>query len=343
MTRLVVATQRIDPDHPALAATIPKLRALAARVDRLSVLCDTARPGLLPDDVTVHAFGAAGRAARGARFEVALARELTRGRAPFLSHMIPLYAIFAAPLVRPLRSPLLLWYTHWNPTRELRLATRLVTHALSVDRASFPVPTRKLHAIGHGIDVSRFDLPRAGRDGLRLVALGRMSPMKRYATLLRALRLALDAGIDVHAVIRGPSLTEEERGYRQEVERLAAELDLGGRVEIGDPLPWDEVPGALAAADVLVNLAEAADKIVYEAAAARTLPVASAPAFASFLPEQLRFVRDDAASLADRLGALAATAAPARMTLGEELRTRVSAEHSVDSWADAVCRIAGVG
>ena len=57
----------------------------------------------------------AARALRGARFEAALARELPglRGGA-VVAHMCPIYAVLAAPLVRPLRIPLVLWFTHWR-------------------------------------------------------------------------------------------------------------------------------------------------------------------------------------------------------------------------------------
>ena len=33
MRRLIFLTQSVDPDHPVLAATIPKIRALAERVE----------------------------------------------------------------------------------------------------------------------------------------------------------------------------------------------------------------------------------------------------------------------------------------------------------------------
>jgi len=42
MRKLVFCTQRLDPNDPVLAATVPMVRALAARVDELVVLCDTA-------------------------------------------------------------------------------------------------------------------------------------------------------------------------------------------------------------------------------------------------------------------------------------------------------------
>lgn len=341
MKRLVVATQRIDPAHPALAATIPMLEALSRRVDELTVLCDTAAPGAAPSAVEVRTFAAGSQLGRGVRFEGALAREVARGRVPVVAHMIPLYAILAAPLTRPFRARLALWYTHWNPTRELRLAARLCTDLLSVDRASFPLASPRLHAIGHGIDTKRFTVPREEGARLRLAALGRMSPMKRYPTLLRAVHKAREAGIDLELEIRGPALTDEERRERQAVEGLVASLGLEGSVDVGDPVPWAEIPSLLARTDVLVNLAEAADKIVYEAAAAGALVLASAPAFEGFLPAWLRFPREDADALAGRIVEVAGHSAEARAGEGEELRARVARMHSVESWADAVVRIAG--
>ena len=38
MTKLVFVTQAVDPNDPVLAATLPKIRALAALVDEVVVL-----------------------------------------------------------------------------------------------------------------------------------------------------------------------------------------------------------------------------------------------------------------------------------------------------------------
>src|SRR3954465_5053231 len=75
MKRLIFCTQKLDAEDPVLAATVPMARALAARVDELVVLCDSA-PTNVADNVRVHEFGAATQVQRGVRFEVALAREL---------------------------------------------------------------------------------------------------------------------------------------------------------------------------------------------------------------------------------------------------------------------------
>ena len=157
MTRVVFITQQVDPGHPALAATVPKIAALAALVDEVVVLADGAVEGVLPANCRVRTFRASRKLGRGARFEAALARELPglRGGA-VVAHMCPIYAVLAAPLVRPLRVPLLLWFTHWRASRLLRAAERVSTAVVSVDRRSFPLESDKVEAIGHGIDLSEF-------------------------------------------------------------------------------------------------------------------------------------------------------------------------------------------
>src|SRR6188472_4116362 len=174
MTKLVFITQQVDPGHPALAATVPKIRALSELVEDVVVLADGAVEGVLPANCRVRTFGAPHKALRGARFEAALSRELSglRGGA-VVAHMCPIYAVLAGPLVRPLGVPLVLWFTHWRRSRLLEAAERASTAVMSVDERSFPLPSSKLRAIGHGIDLDEFPCspPRVG-DGMRLLALG---------------------------------------------------------------------------------------------------------------------------------------------------------------------------
>src|SRR5262249_33685709 len=147
---------QVDPAHPALAATIPKIAALARRVDEVVVLARTAAPAELPPNVRVRLFDAPFQAARGVRFEAALARELSPRPAAVVAHVAPVFAVLAAPRVRPLGIPLLLWFTHWKRSRTLAAAERLSTAVLTVDRRTFPLASAKVRAIGHGIDMSEF-------------------------------------------------------------------------------------------------------------------------------------------------------------------------------------------
>jgi glycosyltransferase involved in cell wall biosynthesis len=341
--RVVFVTQQVDPAHPALAATVPKIAALAALVDEVVVLADGVVPGVLPANTRVRTFRASRKAGRGLRFETALARELRglRGGA-VVAHMCPIYAVLAAPLVRPLRVPLVLWFTHWRTSRLLRAAERACTAVTSVDERSFPLASRKLHAIGHGIDLAEFPCapPREG-PGTRLLALGRYSTAKGLDVVLGAVALA---GENVGLRVHGPALSEEERLHRRELEHLVTHLGLEGRVELGDAVPRSELPSLFATHDALVNnmRAGAPDKVVYEAAAACLPVLASNPVFDTLLDSEQRFPRWDPNALADRIRTLAETSTSERAGLGRRLRERVAESHSVQSWARGILGAAGI-
>ena len=251
--RLVVVTQQVDPASPVLGATVAKLRALAARVDELVVLADSAVDGALPDNCRVRLFRSGHRAGRGLRFESALSRELARRPRPraVLAHMCPIYAVLAAPVARPLRVPVLLWFTHWRrePAALDRRASLESSCSASTSGRS-RMRSKKVVAIGHGIDVS--DLPcveRPTRDELTLLALGRTSPSKGLETIIRAVALVPD----VKLLVIGPSLTEEERLHKIALERLVIDLGLLDRVDIRHAVPRHTVPGLYAEVDALVN------------------------------------------------------------------------------------------
>src|SRR5918996_3730354 len=136
--QVVVITQKVDVDDPILGATVAKLRALAARCEEVHVLALSVGRHDLPENVTFATFGASTRLARGLRYARVLLPALLRRPDALLAHMCPIYLVLAAPLAKPLRVPLLIWYTHWTIDRTLKLATRLCDAALSVDRRSYP-------------------------------------------------------------------------------------------------------------------------------------------------------------------------------------------------------------
>jgi len=346
--RLVFATQLIDADDPHLAQTLDMVRALAWRCDEVVVLCDRVGRHDLPANASFRTFGARTKLGRALRFERAL---LGAGRPDaFLAHMVPRFLVLAAPLYRPRGVPLLLWYTHWHASRELRLATRLCDAVLSVHPESFPIATPKARGLGHAIDLAAFEPRAAAPDShgpLRVLALGRTEPRKRLGTLLDV----VEGGADVRVEIRGPQITEAERAHREELEqRVAASPALAERITIADPVPRDRIPELMRAADLVASLTRgettggALDKVVYEAAACAVPVVACNPNLEDVLgglEPRLLFRAGDAGDLADVLAGIAALDAEQRTALGRELRARVERGHSAETWADGVLRVVG--
>jgi glycosyltransferase involved in cell wall biosynthesis len=330
LRRLVFITQRVDARDPILAATIPQIRALAGRVEELVVLAQSGRADGLPENVSLRTFGASSRLGRGLRFERELVRALPAGAV--VAHMVPLYVVLAAPIVRPRRIPLLLWFTHWRASALLRSAAALATAVVSVDRRSFPLDSAKVHPVGHGIDVTEFACSeRSDRRRLHALVLGRYSPAKGLPMIFEAAREVGEIDLEVHGV----ALNELERQHRLDLERFGFDL--------ADAVPRSRVPELFGRADVLVNnmRAGAPDKVVYEAAAACLPVLASNPVFDELFGEvPLAFDRDDPASLADRLRWLAGLSGEERSHIGRTLRERVEQRHSVETWAEGIIRAA---
>jgi glycosyltransferase involved in cell wall biosynthesis len=262
--------------------------------------------------------------------------------------MCPIYAVLAAPLVRPLRTPLLLWFTHWKRTRTLQAAERASSAVVSVDLRSFPIASPKVVAIGHGIELDEFPCRPEGKRSpdFRIAALGRYSRAKGLETVIRGVGVAVEHGLDMRLEVHGPALSAAERQHRGELEGLVAELGLDARVRLDAAVLRSEVPEVLHRADCLVNNMEAGapDKIVYEAGASCLPVVASNPVFDGLLDDlavPLRFVREDPADLAARLARLAALSPAQRSSLGRELRERVAEHHSVRHWAERILEVAG--
>jgi glycosyltransferase involved in cell wall biosynthesis len=247
--------------------------------------------------------------------------------------MAPVFAVLAAPLARPLRVPLLLWFTQQGAGPMLRGAERVVDVMLTVDRRTVPLASPKVRAIGHGIDVAALPCVPERRPPLRrLLGLGRYAPIKGWDTAVRALAELPETTLTVH----GPQLTDGDRATRVQLDVLAAELGVADRVTFGEEVAHAHVPQLLGLADAVVNATRgnAADKVVYEAAAA-CLPVfAASPVFDGLLPDRLRFHGDYPSSLAEKIRDYDGGA-------GRELRARVEAEHSVDRWAERVLEAAG--
>jgi len=330
LTKLVFVTQQVDPGHPTLGATADMVAALASRFDEVVVLASAA--GALPANVRFRSFAAPTQALRGVRFEAALARELARGRPDgFLTHMSPVYALLAAPLLKPFRVPLLLWFTQQQGGPNFYRSMRVVDTVLSVDARSVPVSSPKVRAIGHGIDTSAFECTERPRhEGMRLLSLGRYSEVKGHDVAIRALPALRGSQLTV----RGEEATPNDAAVRARLASLVRELGLEDRVRLLDAVPHVDVPGALAEADVLVNATHgmSADKVVFEAIAACTPVVAASPVFDTLLPAELRFTDGDPAGLASAIRSAVALPSEER----RRLRTRVEAEHSVEHWADEV-------
>ena len=346
MRKIVFITQVVDPADPNLGATRAKIAALARRVDEVVVICDRGVEGVLPENCRLRVFGAPTRKVRAWRYLSALIGELRVRPVAVIGHMVPLYTVVAAPFVRARRVPLMLWYTHWKAHSVLRMADVVCTHLLSLDVRSYPLHSRKVHGIGHGIDLGEFPCqpatPLAGR-ALRVISLGRYTPPKKLEEMIEGVRIARRRGLDVRIDLYGTSTSAPQAAYKRELEELVSRDEYREFASVGGSIPRTELPPIYAAADVVASDFISPDKIVLEACSSCRPVLASHEAFDTLfagLEPPLAFERGRPESFADRLEALAALTDDEREALGRELRERVARQHSVETWADAILKLA---
>lgn len=174
--------------------------------------------------------------------------------------------------------------------------------------------------------------PRPDRDRPLIVSVGRLAAQKDHGTLLRALSQVPEA----HLAIVG------EGELRDDLLQLRHELRLDDRVSLVGNIPPDEVPAALAAADLVVqpSIWETFGMVVVEAMAAGRATVASdVAAHREVLGDCGRYHPvGDAGALAAAISDLLADA-PRRAELGRraaERSRRFGHDETVDRYLEVV-------
>lgn len=351
--RLLMITRRVDREDARTGFVHTWIERLAAHpaVERVHVICLERGKDDLPANVTVASMGKErgyGRAMRLAAFRRAM-RPAVEDADVIFAHMSPRYALVAAPWALRFGLPLVLWYTHRHVGLELRLAHLLVDRVVTASPESFTLPSHKVTVVGHGIDMAAFRpaKPSPGTGGLgRLVAaVGRLSPIKHYDTLIEAAALLADRPgcEDVHFAIAG-SVTEEHPDYADALHALVRERGLEMRVAFLGPVPHDEIPDIYRDAALTVDLCPTGglDKVVIESLASGTPAVVHNATFLPILDDtagQLYVPELDPALVADRLAALLSLPAQERAALGRRLATCVRAEYSLDALVERLVAV----
>jgi glycosyltransferase involved in cell wall biosynthesis len=306
--------------------------------------------------VRVHSLGkeaGATRWSRQLRLQALLRRLLLREKSAdvILCHMCPEYAVAAYPLARAAGVPLFLWYTHGHTSVWLRLAHRAVNGILTASRESFPFPSPKLVATGHGIDLVRFQ-PRepAANDRKVVLSIGRLSPIKAHEVPIRALAvLTRERRLpEVELRIVGTVPMPSQQWYRDELQRIVASEGLEGRVRFIGAVPHAEVERHLAACDVLVSASKTGslDKVPLEGMACGRVVLACGAAFRdemSGFEEQLLFRQDDPVDLADKLSEILRADRGRLAAIAQQLSENVRKRHDVDLLVDRMVGVLGSG
>jgi glycosyltransferase involved in cell wall biosynthesis len=347
---LLILNLATDADDPILGFTSGWIRALASHCDRVDVITMRAGRLDLPQHVQVWSLGKErgySEPRRAFEFYSALSRIVAARRVDVcFAHMAPLFAVLAAPVLRPLGIPIVTWFAHWRLTNTLRLshfASRAMVTSLE---STYPYRRDKLHVIGQGIDTDLFspgDGAHAGRP--LILCAGRLSPLKDHPTLVRALAVLHRErpGTFEVAVVGGPARADDEAYVRALSEQVRDE-GLENVVTFHGHATPQQMPAWYRRATVHVNLTSTGfgDKVALEAMSCGTPCILANADMRTTLAEHcgtLYFQPGDAEDLALRLRYVLSLEDESRRRIGSDLRRQVIERHSLDRLARRVLQI----
>jgi glycosyltransferase involved in cell wall biosynthesis len=131
---------------------------------------------------------------------------------------------FLGPILRILRVPVYLWYSHQATPTSLRLSLPFINLVFSPTKESFPIQTEKLLPTGHGITVKATPYLESRvrvRDWSSIVVIGRIARVKRIEDLLIAVKSSSISDLKIELI--GPIQDQE---YKLWLQDLATELGI---------------------------------------------------------------------------------------------------------------------
>lgn len=338
--RLLLFNLVTDADSIAQGFTTTWINALAQRCEAVDVLTMRAGRLAVAENVRVYSVGKErgySEPRRLLEFYRLLNRLLSENyyTAAF-AHMNTLFAILAAPLLKPRRIPLTLWYAHGAVTPRLRLAEKLADHCVSSSADGFRIPSRKLTFIGQGIDTHRFQpaaAPHASGQPFTILSVSRLAPVKHIEDIITAAALLAKTTpahpFQVHIYGDAPP---EYATYKLALAQQITSLGLDAQVKLCGPMAYDAIVPIYQNANMLVNTSATGslDKAVLEAMACGLPVITANPAFSNVLNDDLLIPLESPQQLAHQLQQFQAMSPQQRASLGMALREIVVRDHSLE-------------
>jgi glycosyltransferase involved in cell wall biosynthesis len=349
--RVLLFNLATDADDPILGFTTRWICALAARVEFVHVV--TMRTGRLevPGNVRVHSVGKEKRRSEPRRvleFYRLLFRILREDRIDVcFSHMIPVFTVLAAPVLRWAGVPIITWYAHPSLTWTLRLAHQASNHMVASLAKAYPYRPDKFTAIGQGIDTNLFSLDtgESPEEPPVILSVGRLSPVKDHGTLLNAAALLKQKWRQLfRVVILGGPATSRDESYVRSLHEQVTRLGLEETVFFEAAVPIERLTSWYHRCTVTVNMTPtgSGDKVVWEAMACGRPCVVANEGFSETLgryADPCLYTYGDSEQLAARLQWLLSLSTAERAEMGMYFRRQVESMHSLDRLAENLIKI----
>jgi len=272
--KLLMITRKLDRDDPQMGYTFNWVNKLSQKIEQLKIIClEKGNIEGLNKNVEVFSLGKEKGKNRIKEFI-----NFQRGAWKFINKVDgvfaqqnPEYTILIGPYAKLFRKKIVCFYGHKAINWRVRLMHFFAYKVVTSSEGGFQIDSPKRKVVSQGIDINLFVLPeyKQRSEKLRIFSVGRISPIKDYMTLIKAISILKKKGLDLKVKIAGPILLKEQEKYLIKLKELVKKNRLDNQVEfLGGVIP-KEVIKIYHNSDLSVNLCPtgAPDKAGLEAMA----------------------------------------------------------------------------
>jgi glycosyltransferase involved in cell wall biosynthesis len=337
--KLLFITQKIDKEDDILGVYHEWAKRLAERVAELNVICLYKGDVDLPLNARVWSLGkekGLSKLAYLLNFYGYIFRLRNSCDLVFV-HMNPSYILLGWFWWKLWGKKIAYWNASYKISALMKLGLFLADVGVTSVPEAFDVKSKKIVAIGQGIDTSCFKRDETVRREISsILFLGRVSPVKNLEVLISAVNILHSRGIAVTLNIVGLPAKGGEK-YYGDIRRKALGLEEQDVVKFSGAVPHHQTPQIYNSHKIFVNLTESGsfDKSILEAMACQTLVLVSNKIYERIFPDNLKgllmFKEKNAADLASKLERLLELSSLEAENIGAKLREIVVKDHNLDS------------
>jgi len=338
-------TRKVDRDDAQAGFTYGWVKKIAQNVEKLKVIClEKGNLKGLPDNLEVFSMGkekGKNRLKEFIRFQIGAFKFIFKVDKVFC-HMNPEYTILIFPYAKIFRKRIVSWYSHKAINWKVKIMHFLADRIVTPTKDSFGIESKKKIVVGHGIDTDLFKpRKREKNDILKIISVGRISPIKDYVTLIKAIGEVKKHGIIVRVeIVGGWDYSNQER-YLNKLKELVKKYHLGDQVWFIGAVRYKDLLAYYQEAGISVNLCPTGspDKAVLEAmACGLSVIVANQTLKEDFGPyaHQLIFEHGNVQDLADKIITLVQSGQMEE--IGLYLRKQVVKNHNLDKLVNKIIK-----
>ena len=311
--RLMIVNYSMDEDSNVLAWQASVVRELAKHCEKVVVLTEQIGRFTPPENVTIHLiprrpWGIPKILGSRLLMNFTVSRLVREHQidACFI-HMAMEWTYRLFPTLKLHRIPILLWYAHGTVTNRLRLAHACANKVITSTPEGFRLPSKKKIVIGQGINTDLFNIPVHATERNDILYVGRISPRKRVNLLVKAMASLkeITPELPIRLKVIGPTLSEVDRTYLDEIRTDIRRSNLTDVVEILGDMPQQEIVAHYKSAFLHLNVSQTGsmDKTVMEALACGCPVLTSNEAFFALLANYPEFIlrTNEPGAIAERI------------------------------------------